>query len=73
MIKGIHIHAYNIYNICEKILDSESKLKEHNKSEHTYHSVRYQCNECEFIANEISTLQVHLRTNHSVKKTMWPL
>ena len=51
-----------------KILDSESKLKEHKKSEHTYHSVRYQCDECEFMANEIPTLQVHFGTNHSVKK-----
>ena len=78
--QGLKIHCTKVHskidlgefpaacNICEKILDSESKLKKHKKSEHTYHSVRYQCNECEFMANEISTLQVHFGTNHSVKK-----
>ena len=38
-------------------------MKKHKKSEHTYHAVRYQCNECDFMANEVETLDVHLKKN----------
>ena len=55
-------------NICEKVLESEISLKKHKKSEHTFHNVKFQCNECEFMANEVQTLQVHFGINHSVQK-----
>ena len=54
-------------DVCEKVLDNEISLKQHKKREHTYHSVRYQCNECEFMANDPLTLHVHFGVNHSPK------
>ena len=55
-------------DVCEKVLDNETKLKEHKKREHTYHIVKFQCNECEFMANEPHTLQVLFGINHATKK-----
>ena len=55
-------------NICEKVLDNEDSLKRHKKNEHTFHIVRYQCDECNFMANDITTLHVHFGMHHSVKK-----
>ena len=49
------------------MLNSESDLKKHKKSQHTYHYVKYQCNECEFMANEIETMSVHFGKKHSKK------
>ena len=43
-------------NICEKVLENEITLKKHKKSEHTFHVVKYQFDECEFMANQIETL-----------------
>ena len=43
-------------------------MKTHKKNEHTYHIVRYQCDECDFMANEVITLQVHFGMKHSLKK-----
>ena len=54
--------------MCQKVLDYEPKLKEHKKKEHTYHIVKFQCNECEFMANDPHTLQVHFGLNHSITK-----
>ena len=54
-------------DICEKVLKNENELKKHKKSEHTYHSVRYQCNECDFLAHEIETLNVHFGLKHTNK------
>ena len=42
-------------------------MKKHKKSQHTYHSVRYQCNECDFLANEVETLNVHFGIKHTNK------
>ena len=55
-------------DVCEKILDNESNLKKHKKEEHTYHYVKFQCNECDFMANEPQTLHVHFGKLHSVNK-----
>ena len=33
-----------------------------------YHSVRYQCNECEFMANEAEMLNVHFGMKHLKKQ-----
>ena len=55
-------------DICEKVLDNIINLKKHKKSEHTFHTVRYQCNECDFMANEVQTLHVHFGMTHSIKK-----
>ena len=55
-------------DICEKVLESETNLKKHKKSEHSYHTVKYQCNECGFMANEVQTLHVHFGVEHSIKK-----
>lgn len=55
-------------NICEKVLDNEVNLKKHKKSEHTFHDVKYQCDECEFMANQVETLHVHFGIHHSDKK-----
>ena len=35
-------------DICEKVFENETNLK---KLEHTYHNVKYQCNDCEYMAN----------------------
>ena len=40
----------------------------HKKNEHTYHYVKFQCNECDFMAKEEQTLHVHFGRKHSVKK-----
>ena len=42
-------------------------LKQHKKTEHTYHYVN-ECNECDFMAKEEQTLHVHFGRKHSVKK-----
>ena len=55
-------------NICEKVLDNEVNLKKHKKSEHTFHVVKFQCDECDFMANEVETLHVHFGLHHSEKK-----
>ena len=55
-------------DVCEKVLANETNLKQHKKNEHTYQIVKFQCNECEFMANEPHTLHVHFGVNHSEKK-----
>ena len=57
-----------VCNICEKVLENEITLKKHKKSEHTFHVVKYQCDECDFMANQIETLQVHFGIQHSDPK-----
>ena len=37
-------------DICGKLFDNESNLKKHKKTEHIYHYVKFQCNECDFNA-----------------------
>ena len=58
-------------NICEKVLDNEVNLKKHKKSEHTFHVVKFQYDECDFMANEVETLHVHFGLHHS-EKGVWP-
>jgi hypothetical protein len=53
---------------CEKILDNEIKLKKHKKEEHSYQYVKFQRNECDFMANEPQTLHVKFGKLHSVKE-----
>ena len=77
--QGLKIHNSKVHSninfeefpaacdICEKVLQNESELRKHKKSQHTYHSVRYQCNECDFMAQEIETLNVHFGRKHSDK------
>ena len=77
--QGLKIHNSKVHSkinfqefpaacdICEKVLQNETELKKHKKSQHTYHSVRYQCNECDFLANEVETLNVHFRIKHTNK------
>ena len=69
--QGLKIHNSKVHSkinfeefpaacdVCEKILQNENELRKHKKSQHTYHNVRYQCNECDFLANEAETLNVH--------------
>ena len=52
-------------DVCEKVLEDERNLKEHKKREHTYHNVKFQCNECEFMACDPHTMQVHFGINHA--------
>ena len=52
---------------AKKVLQTENDLRKHKKSQHTYHSVRYQCNECDFMANEVEALNVHFGTKHAQK------
>ena len=54
-------------DICELVLENVTNFKKHKKSEHTYHTVRYQCDECDFMANEVQTLHVHFGMTHSSK------
>ena len=75
--QGLKIHNAKVHShinfeefpaacdICEKVLQNENDLKKHKKSQHTYHSVKYQCNECEFMANEVETLNVHFGKKHA--------
>ena len=57
-----------VCDVCEMVLETETKLKDHKKKEHTYHIVKFQCNECEFMASDPHTLQVHFGLNHSLPK-----
>ena len=78
--QGLKIHSSKVHSninfeefpaacdICEKVLQNESDLKKHKKSQHTYHNVRYQCNECDFMAHEVETLNVHFGSKHTEKK-----
>ena len=78
--QGLKIHNTKIHSrvnfeefpaacdICEKVLENVTNLSKHKKAEHTFHNVKYQCNECEFMANEVQTLHVHFGINHSIKK-----
>ena len=54
-------------DVCEKVFTNEKELRKHKKANHTYHYVKYQCNECEFMANEVETLDVHFGRKHSSK------
>ena len=77
--QGLKIHNSKVHSkinfeefpaacdICEKVLSNTTDLKKHKKSQHTYHNVRYQCNECEFMANEVETINVHFGRKHSNK------
>ena len=40
-------------DICEKVLENEIAMKKHKKKEHTFHFVKYYCNEWEFKANAL--------------------
>ena len=78
--QGLKIHNAKVHSnvnfeefpaacdICEKVLDNESSLKKHKKTDHTFHYVKFQCNECDFMAKEEQTLHVHFGRKHSVKK-----
>ena len=78
--QGLKIHSSKVHSkidfvefpavcdVCEKVLENENILKQHKKSEHTYHFVKFQCNECEFMAVEPHTLQVHFGLHHSKNK-----
>ena len=78
--QGLKIHKTRVHSklnfdefpascdVCEKVLENEKMLKKHKKSEHTYHTVKYQCNECEFMANESETMSVHFGKTHEKKK-----
>ena len=77
--QGLKIHNSKVHSkinfeefpaacdICEKVLKSETDLKKHKKTQHTYHYVKYQCNECEFMALEEETMSVHFGRKHSNK------
>ena len=52
-------------DVPEKVFTNEKELRKHKEANHTYHYVRYQCNECEFMANEVETLDVHFGRKHS--------
>ena len=56
-------------DICEKVLDNEKSLNQHKKREHMFHYVKFQCNECEFMANDPHTFHVHFGRKHTPKKT----
>ena len=78
--QGLKIHNAKVHSnvnfeefpaacdICEKVLDNESSLKKHKKTDHTFHYVKFQCIECDFMAKEEQTLHVHFGRKHSVKK-----
>ena len=78
--QGLKIHNTKVHStvnfeefpaacdICEKVLENESSLSRHKKSEHIFHNIKYQCNECEFMANEVQTLHVHFGISHTIKK-----
>ena len=78
--QGLKIHNAKVHSnvnfeefpaacdICEKVLDNESSLKKHKKTDHTFHYVKFKCNECDFMAKEEQTLHVHFGLKHSVKK-----
>ena len=51
-------------DLCEEILSNENELKLHKKNCHTFHSVRYRCNACDFLSQEIETMNVHYSREH---------
>ena len=55
-------------DVCEQVLTNVKDLNQHKKREHMFHTVKFQCNECQFMANEPQTLQVHFGMEHSTKK-----
>ena len=51
------------------MLESEKGLKQHKKREHMFHYVKFQCNECDSMANDPHTFHVHFGLHHALKKT----
>ena len=69
--QGLKIHNSKVHSkinfadfpaacdVCEQVLSNIEELNQHKKREHMFHTVKFQCNECQFMANEPQTLQVH--------------
>ena len=78
--QGLKIHNSKVHSkinfadfpaacdVCEQVLSNIKELNQHKKREHMFHTVKFQCNECQFMANEPQTLQVHFGMEHSTKK-----
>ena len=56
-----------------KSFRKQARTEETQKSEHTYHVVRYECNEYEFMANEVETLDAHFGKKKLRKEAVWSL
>ena len=52
-------------DLCEKIVDSKIKMKQHMKSFHTFTTADYKCEECNFIGTNQFTMEVHFGKTHS--------
>ena len=52
-----------VCEFCEKEIKSSKELKTHMKN-HTYRYVKYQCNECEFMAADSVDMSVHVGKAH---------
>ena len=56
----------HIFKLTRRVVGSAGSARS-GKSQHVLHTVRYQCNECEFMANLTETLNVHFVREHSPK------
>ena len=78
--QGLKIHNSKIHSkinfadfpaacdVCEQVLTNVKDLNQHKKREHMFHTVKFQCNECQFMANEPQILQEHFGMEHSTKQ-----
>ena len=53
-------------DICEKTIENELKMKRHMES-HSYINPEYKCLDCDFICDQYSEMEVHIRKEHSEK------
>ena len=53
-------------DICEKTIENKLKMKRHMEN-HSYINAEYKCLECDFISDDYSEMEVHIRKEHSEK------
>ena len=61
--KDIDIYPTNC-DICEKTIENNLKMKRHMEN-HSYINAEYKCLECDFICDEYTEMEVHIRKEHS--------
>ena len=59
------------YNFCETVFNNKKEMRVHLKK-HSYNSVdikafKYNCSECNFLRENVTTMVVHVSRKHSEK------
>ena len=67
--QGLKIHKSKAHFLQDAIFVRKFLIMK-KKNEQTYHIVRYQCDEFDFMANEVITLDVHFGMKHSIKNNV---